>query len=93
MALALLSTFQAHQVRFLTMGVAIQMKVNWKRTMPFGKQCGFVFQDDDGDERCKEDADFGIYFQVWGTPTINMVSLCYYHTIAQESYWKGGDIE
>lgn len=62
--------------------------------MPFSDQCGFVVEDDLGFyDRCEEDADFGIYFRKLGEGVVSMISLCHYHTIVQESYWKGGASE
>lgn len=61
----------------------------FKRTTPFVKQCQFFLDDGYGElYQCEANADHGIYF---GDMTItNMVSLCKYHTIYQESLWVGG---
>jgi len=59
----------------------------WKRTTPFHKECCFVMKLADLEfERCEAPADFGVYFGT-DTATINMVSLCQYHLIYQESIW------
>jgi hypothetical protein len=46
---------------------------------------------DDGSgfiERCEEDADVGMYFG--NKQLVNVISLCHYHCIYQESIWIGG---
>lgn len=61
----------------------------WKRTTPFQKQCQFYLDNGFGElEQCNADAEHGIYFGDF--QTVNIVSLCKFHTIYQESLWIGG---
>jgi hypothetical protein len=63
-------------------------KLLFKRTTPLFKQCQYVFDDGEMLVRCDDTADFGLYF---GTAqVIAQISLCFYHTVNQESLWAGG---
>ena len=59
----------------------------WKRTTPFHKTCCYVMELGELEfERCDAPADVGVYFNAEDM-VINMVSLCHYHLIYQESIW------
>ena len=59
-----------------------------KRTMPFVKQCTFIIDVGFGElERCEAESQFGFY--VGDERFVKMISLCKYHTIYQESLWRG----
>jgi hypothetical protein len=61
----------------------------FKRTTPFQKQCQFYLDNGYGEfEQCVSDAEHGIYFG--DLQRTNIVSLCKFHTIYQESLWVGG---
>ena len=60
----------------------------WKRTMPFQKNCQFMFENAEGMiERCDEQSDFALYFD-FQTVGMGIISLCHYHTTWQENIWK-----
>ena len=60
-----------------------------KRTTPFTKQCNFIIDVGFGElEQCDAEAEYGIYFG--DDRFVKMISLCVYHTIYQESLWRGG---
>ena len=58
-----------------------------KRTTPFTKQCNFIMDLGSELEQCSADAEHGIYFG--DDRFVKMISLCKYHTIYQESLWRG----
>lgn len=69
--------------------------MRWKRTVPFSKNCAYSWMDADGFiEKCQEEAFFSLYYGMDlgedGYPC-NIVSLCIYHTVYQESIWIGKD--
>jgi hypothetical protein len=60
----------------------------FKRTTAITKRCQFMWDDGTGlIERCEEDADVGMYFG--DKFLVNVISLCHYHCINQESIWIG----
>jgi len=58
-----------------------------KRTTPFTKQCNFIMDLGSELEQCSAEAEHGIYFG--DDRFVKMISLCKYHTIYQESLWRG----
>ena len=58
-----------------------------KRTTPFAKQCTFMLDLGDVLERCEEDAERGFYYG--NDVMVNMISLCLFHAVYQESLWLG----
>ena len=49
-------------------------------------------------ERCEEPSRFGIYYYLvdeedMPTTETNVVNLCLYHAVYQESIWVGGDLD
>jgi len=64
----------------------------FKRTTAITKRCQFMWDDGTGlIERCEEDADVGMYFG--DRFLVNVISLCHYHCINQESIWISGSEE
>ena len=62
-----------------------------KRTTPFAKQCTFMLDLGDVLERCEEDAERGFYYG--NDVVVNMISLCLFHAVYQESLWLGDEDE
>jgi len=60
-----------------------------KRTTRFHQHCDFIMDTGEGElEPCEAEAEHGIYFG--DNKRVKMVSLCLFHTIYQESLWRGG---
>ena len=61
-----------------------------KRTTRFHQHCDFIMDTGEGElEPCEAEAEYGIYFG--DNKRVKMVSLCQFHTIYQESLWRGGE--
>ena len=70
---------------------ASSMTIRIKRTTPFEKRCTFVMNLGDVLERCEEDAERGFYYG--NDVVVNMISLCLFHAVYQESLWLGEEEE
>jgi hypothetical protein len=82
------SGFDSQQSTSSTKGVRV---FRFKKTTRFEKQCNFI-QDLFGElVRCDDEAEHGFYFG--DDLRVQMVSLCKYHSIYQESLWRGGEEE